>query len=138
MISKSKYNAHTEPILKRLNLLRIGDSYDTRCLQFYYLHQHRMLPTYFNEWFISNNIVNNIHGHYTRQHSNIHISHTRLFGTRNRLKLYMPSVLNKIPQCVLSKIYTHSMQGFKLYTKNYLLSKYSDTYLAKNCYVCRN
>ena len=45
IISLSKYNAHTEPILKHLKLLKISDILKLQTLKLYYKFKHELLPT---------------------------------------------------------------------------------------------
>ena len=47
IITVSKYNAHTEPLFKALDLLRIQDMLDLSTLKFYYMYVHDNLPAYF-------------------------------------------------------------------------------------------
>ncbi len=46
IISLSKYNAHIEPIFKRLKLLKVSDNLIMRELKFYYKFIHEKLPSY--------------------------------------------------------------------------------------------
>ena len=44
MISLAKYNAHTEPLFKTLNLLKINDIFTSSQLKFYYKFLKNDLP----------------------------------------------------------------------------------------------
>ena len=46
IITVSKYNAHTEPLFKALDL-KIQDMLDLSTLKFYYMYVHNNLPAYF-------------------------------------------------------------------------------------------
>ena len=46
VISNSTYNAHTEPIFKSLQLLKIPDIYKRFVLKFYFQYCHSQLPSY--------------------------------------------------------------------------------------------
>ncbi len=46
ILSLSKYNAHTEPIFKRLKLLKVSDILIMQELNFYYKFIHEKLPSY--------------------------------------------------------------------------------------------
>ena len=48
LITNSKYIAHTNPLFKRLQLLKIVDIFKLRVLKFYYNVYNRLLPVYFN------------------------------------------------------------------------------------------
>ena len=41
MISCSKYNAHTEPLFKSLNLLKVEDIFKIKILKFYYKYSQK-------------------------------------------------------------------------------------------------
>ncbi len=47
IISISKYNAHSGPLFKHLNLLQIEDIWRLNELKFYYKYENRLLPDYF-------------------------------------------------------------------------------------------
>ncbi len=57
IISVRKYNAHTEPIFKELNLLKIGE------LKFYHKYINNNLPYYFQTLPLNPNLE--IHDHNT-------------------------------------------------------------------------
>ena len=46
IITCSKYNAHTEPLLKTLNLLKIEDIMKRKALKLYYRYKQNELPKY--------------------------------------------------------------------------------------------
>ena len=47
IISSSKYNAHSEPLFKVLDILRIEHSFSQSCLKFVYKFKNSQLPKYF-------------------------------------------------------------------------------------------
>ena len=46
IISNSRYNAHTEPFLKDLAILKVGDIFKMQCLELYYNIRHNRTPHY--------------------------------------------------------------------------------------------
>ena len=51
VITCSKYNAHTEPLLKALEILRVSDVLHLNAMQFYYQYARKQLPPFFpNNW----------------------------------------------------------------------------------------
>ena len=46
----SKYNAHTEPLLKKLELLKIDDLLILNTLKFYYKFKNEKVPEYFKKF----------------------------------------------------------------------------------------
>ena len=46
VITNSKFNDHTEPLFKGLNLLKLPDIFEVTVLKFYYNYCHVQLPLY--------------------------------------------------------------------------------------------
>ena len=46
-ITYNNYTAHTEPLLKELNLLKVKDMFDLKILKFLFKLYHNELPPYF-------------------------------------------------------------------------------------------
>ena len=65
IITCSKYNTHSEPLFKELNLIKLEDIRKLQELKFYYKLVHRQLPSYFNCIYVTT--INAIHQHNTRQ-----------------------------------------------------------------------
>ena len=51
IITNRKYNDHTEPIFKSLNLLKLNDIFKLSVLKFYYNYCNDLLPKYFKNQF---------------------------------------------------------------------------------------
>ena len=71
MFSSAKYNAHTEPLFKTLNLLKINDIFTSSQLKFYYEFLKNDLPHFFKDMTFS--IKSEIHDHSTRISSQFHL-----------------------------------------------------------------
>ena len=48
VISKSKFNAHTDPLFQNLHILKIEDLHKLNVLKFYYKLIHKNIPQYFH------------------------------------------------------------------------------------------
>ena len=59
-------NAHTEPLFKSLNLLKVEDTFKINILKFYYKYSQKILALYFSEMFTK---TSDRHNHGTRQQS---------------------------------------------------------------------
>ena len=71
IITVSKYNAHTEPLFKALDLLKLKDMLNLSSLKFYYRYLHDNLPAYFYSFQIT---TQGSHHHYNTHHSDqIHV-----------------------------------------------------------------
>ena len=131
-----KYNAHTDPLFKKLNLLKIEDLYVMNTLKFYYKLEKGQIPDYFKSFKIQRR--DEIHEKDTRYKSLIATNKTRIILTDKCLRNNLPHVLNSTPQIALDKVVTHSPNGFSKYIKDLIIKSYSNTCIIPNCYVCNN
>ena len=134
IITNSKFNAHTEPILKEVGILKLEDMFKLNICKWYYRYKHRKLPYYFLDYVILPQ--SQVHNHNTRINRNITQPKTRIQAVRYILRNHVSIVINAIPEGVLSKIQTHSFKGFANYAKKYILSQYSRECRIERCYVC--
>ena len=123
-ITRARYNAHAEPIFKRLKVLRVNEILTQRGLKFYYWLKNNEVPLYFQDMFRTG-IAN--HGHNTRGSQNIQALNSRTVGATKCLRYLIPDHIEKVDKCVLEKVKTHSPDGFANYAKQFLLSNYSET-----------
>ena len=54
-MTNSKYNAHTEPLFKELEMLKVKNIFDAQCMEFWYKFVKKSLPEYFGTMFTFNN-----------------------------------------------------------------------------------
>ena len=69
IMTGSKYNAHTEPLFKQLNIMKAADSFKLQCLKFYYKFKIKSLPAFFDNIFMRNS---HIHPYDTRRRDQPH------------------------------------------------------------------
>ena len=115
IITCSKYNDHTEPLLKALNLLKIEDIMKIKALKLYYRYKQNELPRYFDSMFTESN---DNHSHDTRHLFYIKLP-TKMSTGWLCVRHYIPEILTKTPECITEKLDTHSFSGFSNYGKNY-------------------
>ena len=89
IITCSKYNAHTEPLLKTLNLLKIEDIMKTKALKLYYRYKQNELPKYFESMFTESN---DNHSHHTRHKSLLYQLPTKTSTGRLCIRHYIPEL----------------------------------------------
>ena len=135
LICSANFLAHTEPLFKELNTLKINDIMQVRALKFYFRYSHNELPQYFTNIFATQPVV---HPYVTRfrdvPRQAIPVRNT----TKKSIRFYVPDVVNKMPPCIINKIYTHSYDGFSRYIKSFFCNQYSEICTTQNCYVCNN
>ncbi len=134
IISLSKYNAHTEPILKDLRLLKVTDILKLHELKFFYKYKNNMLPSYLLDMPFNQNT--SVHEYNTRQQQNIHQPLAKHEFAKKCIRFHLPHIINSTSSNILDKVHTHSLQGFSWYIKQNMLQNYTDTCLIVNCYVC--
>jgi len=123
IISNVKYNAHAEPLFKMLKLLQITDLYKQQTLKFYYKFVNKKLPCYFMEMKLKP--AAEVHNHYTRNRNKLFHIRTQKHSTDNGIRHHIISTVNMTSDNILSKLSTHSLQGFNMYVKIKILEEYS-------------
>ena len=132
-ISKSKYNAHTEPIFKKLQFLKLNDIFKLQQLKFYYKLIKGDLPKYFQNFSYIHNFE--IHHHYTRETSSIFIPRVNHAYAQKHIRHNLIQTINNTPNNIIDKIHTHSLRGFLNYIKVFIFGNYEDHCHVSNCYI---
>ena len=146
-ITNSHILAHTEPLLKDLGLLKVGDILKLRLLKFYYKLINNELPSYFvtyvpiitNETYILNHDYALRTGarpaiRTPRIHHVFAVSTVlyKLIKLLNSLYLHEPNIMSAIQNG------THSYTGICFYAKQIFLQQYTYTCNILNCYTCKH
>ena len=134
IISLSKYNAHTEPILKHLKLLKVSDILNLQILKLYYKYKHGELPIYLLTMPFQPNLAT--HNHFTRNRNNIHLGRPAHTFAQKSLRFKLPTLVNNTIPEIIGKIETHSLEGFSRYIKYRYLEAYQMECHLLNCYIC--
>ena len=135
LITLAKFNTHSEPIFKSLNLLKVQDIFEICQMKFDHNYLNKNLPHFFNQMIFQNN--NQIHRYETRINSQFHLPKIKHSFAKLCIRYSLPSILNNAPACITEKIKTHSLNGFTSYAKNYVIKNYSSVCAIENCYICR-
>ena len=133
IIFSSKYNSHTDPIYKKLRLLKVKDIFIIQSLKFYYKYSNRKLPGYFISMF---NHVNDFHEHNTRASQSLYIPRTRRTKTSKSTRYSIPEIINKFPIFIREKIQTHSFETIKKHAKKFVIDSYQTQCCLIDCYIC--
>ena len=115
IVSLSKYNAHTEPIFKRLQLLKVADILKIQELKLYYRFMHNTLPRYLQRIAFHQNST--IHDHNTRRQNKLHITRTNHEYVKRCIRHNIPRTINNTTALIINKIDTHCQTGFVTYAK---------------------
>ena len=133
LILHKRYNAHTDPLLKSLNSLKIEDIFKLKALQFHFKNKNSMTPEYFNDFFDHQVLQHNYNTRF--KDKPIHMLPNKA-SCENCIRYYIPSLLKDILYEIFAKIDTHSHKGFTNYIKIYDISQYKVKFLDPYCYIC--
>ena len=136
VVTCSKYNAHTDPLLKNTQILKLQDLLDLNALKVYYRYLHGNLPSFFYSFSIVTRGAH--HSHDTRQRDQIRKPRSRTEYCDNRLRVYVPKLMNSTRLDPLQRVATHSIKGFSSHIKSNFLNRYEDSCSLTNCYICRH
>ena len=134
IITKSRYNAHTNKLFKELNTLKINDICALHDYKFLYKIINGLVPTFFANILGPQNGEN--HEHDTRNASDIRLPAVRHEFARNGISYRFSKIFNKMPNDFKEKIYTSSQLVFKFYIKQKIIENYPTTCTIRHCPNC--
>ena len=117
IITLAKYNAHTEPIFKKLFILKIHDLFSLCQLKFYHSYLNKLLPHHFINMYFKMN--NEVHHFSTRISTKLHVSKVKHSFAKRCIRYSLPNLTNQSPTCITDKLLTHSLQGLSHYAKHH-------------------
>ena len=132
MINNSKYNAHTDPLFKEMYLLKLDDIFKLNALKLYHNFKNNKLPYFFQDMFAGDPT----HNYETRFSTNPNICAIKTSGAKQRIKYFLPKLLQNISPIISEKLDTHSLKGFSTYFKRHVISEYQSACNIVNCYIC--
>ena len=133
LIVNAKYNAHTDPIFRKLDMLKMKDIYMWSCAKFYYKFKKCSLPHYFKNFFTRNM---ELHDYNTRNRFALRPIQYRFHASNNCIRYRIPVLINNLPDHIKHKINTHSLLGFALHVKYHFIKNYDIVCHVEHCYIC--
>ena len=129
LICQAKYNSHTEPLLRKLNLLKLDDIFALNCIKIYVRNLQNKLPRYLSQQLLTNS---EIHNYPTRQRYDIHN-----FPIRSKLEHQcLNKKVNKIWNDVPDNIKNCSLKSIVKQFRKHKLSGYKINCNIQNCPSC--
>ena len=98
IITCAKYNSHTEPTFKRLNLMQVDDIFTCQCMSFYHNYVNNNVPLFCKSLFTCNTTH---HEYQTRHNLQLIIPYSHTSRARKSIIYHLPSLLRRMPQCVI-------------------------------------
>ena len=149
-ISSSEYLAHTEPLFKDLNILKINDIYDYKMLIFYHNLSNNNVPLYFKSFIPKHSQGNHRYTfrnpkYQLPKYEHVYIKLTCRYQLPHILNQYMTTDLHdnvdnqqaQYLSFLLNNISNLSLISFKYSVKSYFINKYSCECTIANCYICQ-
>ena len=133
IVSLSKYNAHTDPIFKKLKILQIKDLFNVSLLKFQFKLEKDRLPHYFTTMFED---VSVSHSYGLRHRDDERKPKHNCELIKKTIRYHLPVFINTMPSLIIDKINTHSEKGFAHYAKTKFIDNYSSICNIRNCYIC--
>ena len=134
VICNTKYNAHTEPLFKNREILKLTDLIKLNELRFCYKFETGTLPKYFLTSYVTKN--EEVHSNNASQLHLYRIPRVKNKLAKKNTKFRICNTYNNCPESIRSKIYTHSLKGFINYIKYYCLHNYRNECSIVGCYIC--
>ena len=118
IITNSSYNAHTDPLFKKLSLLKVKELFRLNVLKLYYKFRKGNLPVYTISMLTYANAAP-AHDYSLRMNSILENVTTTTSSGENCIRFHLPVKINNTESSVLDKISTHSYEGFAFFVKHF-------------------
>ena len=69
---------------------------------------------------------------------NLSFLETTTKSTERAIRYAAPAIIEDTPNNITDKIYTHTINGFSMYTKKHFCDQYNTDCTTQNCYVCNS
>ena len=131
---QKSFFSHTDPIFKKLNVLKIYDLHYVKQLKFYFKYTNNCLLVYFQNFTFQTGLK--IHNYNTGGCTNLRNSIVKHEFSRECIRYQLPIVINNTPLIISNKATTHSMTGSTEYIKKICISKNNTVCNINHCYIC--
>ena len=137
LIDKSHYIAHTEPIFKKLHMVKIIDMFGIAVWKFYYKLMNDLLPPYFNYMKPNLPVICN---HYNVRNPKFHLPAIKHDFDKQLIQHCLIKLLNKDENIseIANKVFDQTFCMFKSTLKNKVITSYNDKCIdPNNCVSCK-
>ena len=136
LVHNKHYIAHTDPLFKTSQILKLPDLHNLSQLKFCYRYIHSELPDYFTQMTFEKN--NDLHSYFTRNNDALRNTKPRTEYSRKSIRHSLPNVINSLSDDTKNSLYTLKYHTFVFARKQAILNTYSNTDRCEdeNCYSC--
>ena len=132
IITNSNYIAHTEPLLKELELLKITCMFIFSIWKFYYKLMTNQLPVYFA---IMKPVLPQVCTRYEIRNPIYHLLDIRHAFAQQSLKYCLIKYLNT-EEGYADMVHNTSFKNYKMDIKHKMINNYNAACTIRNCFVC--
>ena len=132
IISDNKINAHTEPICRAEQLLKVKEIYRLGIYKFYYKLINNHLPHYFQDFTPTFSEGMN---HYSIGNPIRQIPRIKHEFPRHSLRYKLIETLNNTSETIIQMAISQSQKNCIAYIKNDMIATYRDCCDIPNCYI---
>jgi hypothetical protein len=136
IITKSKYNAHTNILFKGLQLLNFESLCTLHDYKICFQLLNKSLPEYLSALGSEMQVCQTRYATRYAITQKFKLPHVKHEYAKQSFRYRIPCALNYMQECIKQKIFTHSLIGFKLYVKHFLINSYNPHCTIPNCFVC--
>ena len=135
VMSGSHYNAHTDPLFKKLHLVKLSDLFTLNVYKIHYKLRHVSLPTYVANMFKDFSCN---HERETCQALILDEPNVNTSNGENCIRYLLPRIINKTNHTIVTMVDTYSYQGLVNFVKNDIIGHYIENCSISNCYICNH
>ena len=132
-IVNAKYNEHTEPIMKKLKILKVKDVFTLTAVKIFHKYKNGKLPAYFDGMFEA--LPPSQHTYDLRQRENSFATASTVAASQSP-RFVIPVLIDKLSEGIKSRFSTHSLTSTSNHAKANILESYSTNCSIENCYIC--
>lgn len=136
IVNNTHFLAHSEPICKKLGVVKVTDMYKIMLWKFYYKLMNNVLPVYFNYMKPDQPVICNYYGIRKPRYHLPLIKHEFAIQLVKYGLVKLLNVDNEETALNKASIYTQSFFSFKLNLKIRMLNSYTENCNIRECDVC--
>ena len=133
-ITSSKYNAHSDPLFKKLKLMKVNDIYKLSMLKLYHKYCNNELPMYFENMFEEEYLT---HDYPTRHKNDPLLPKSNKKQSENSIRYCLLPTLDNLDTSITDMISKTKFQPFVRHVKKYFIDSYVEVCNRTKCFVCQ-
>ena len=133
-ITSSKYNAHSDPLFKKLKLMKVNDIYKLSMLKLYHKYCENELPLYFKNMFEEEYLK---HDYPTRYKKDPLLPMSNKKQSAYAIRYCLLPTIKNLDTSITDMIRNTKFQPFVKHVKKYFIDSYVDECNRTKCFACQ-